>query len=100
MSYNVIMSKREAMSVSLTPGLSRYVRTRVRSGAYQSVSEVVREGLRRMKDAESRREREHKALVRRIRAGIDAADAGRVIDADDVFAEIAARSRAKRKTAS
>ena len=94
-----MMNKRQAMSVSLSPGLSKYVRTRVRSGAYQSVSEVVRESLRRMMDADTRRAREHQALVRRIREGIVAADAGRVVDADDVFAEIASRSRARRKRA-
>ncbi len=99
LSYNVIMNKREAMSVSLSPGLSRYVRARVRSGTYQSVSEVVRESLRRMMDAESRREREHKALVRSIREGVAAADAGKLVDADDLFAEIASRSRARRKKA-
>ncbi len=95
--YNVRMSGRQAMSVSLTPSLARYVRSRVRAGSYQSSSEVVRESLRRMMDGESRRRREHAAVVRSIREGVAAADAGRLVDAETVFAEVAARSKARRK---
>ena len=38
------------MNVSLTPELERMVNDHVRSGMYQTASEVVREALRMLKD--------------------------------------------------
>ena len=40
------MATRTTLNVSLTPDLSRFVEGRIRSGRYQSASEVVREALR------------------------------------------------------
>lgn len=40
------------MNVSLTPALEEFVRSKVRSGGYESASEVVREGLRVLKQRE------------------------------------------------
>jgi len=43
------------MNVSLTPELERFVEKEVNNGLYQTASEVVRAGLRRLKeDQESR----------------------------------------------
>jgi antitoxin ParD1/3/4 len=43
------------MNVSLTPELEKFVEKEVKSGLYQTASEVVRAGLRRLKeDSESR----------------------------------------------
>jgi antitoxin ParD1/3/4 len=46
------------MNVSLTPELEKLVNDKVRSGLYQTASEVVREALRLLKqrDDEARRE--------------------------------------------
>jgi antitoxin ParD1/3/4 len=38
------------MNVSLTPELERFVETEVGSGLYQTASEVIRAGLRRLKE--------------------------------------------------
>lgn len=38
------------MNVSLTPELEKFVEKEVKSGLYQTASEVVRAGLRRLKD--------------------------------------------------
>ncbi len=40
------MTSRTTLNVSLTPDLSRFVENRLRSGKYQTASEVVREALR------------------------------------------------------
>jgi putative addiction module CopG family antidote len=42
------------MNVSITEGLTGYVRKKVKSGLYNNASEVVREALRRMADEDSR----------------------------------------------
>lgn len=42
------------MNVSLTPHLDTYVRTLVDGGRYASASEVVRAGIRLLKEAEER----------------------------------------------
>ena len=43
------------MNVSVTPELERFVQDLVASGRYQSASEVFREGLRLLEQAERRR---------------------------------------------
>ncbi len=44
----------DQMNVSITDHLARYVRARVKSGRYNNASEVVREALRRMEEADER----------------------------------------------
>lgn len=41
------------MNVSLTPELEKYVSEKVESGLYHSASEVIREGLRLLKDQDA-----------------------------------------------
>jgi len=53
------------MNVSLTPELEKLVNDKVRSGLYQTASEVVREALRLLKqrDDEARREEQRADLA-------------------------------------
>jgi antitoxin ParD1/3/4 len=44
----------DQMNVSITDYLAAYVRARVKSGRYNNASEVVREALRRMEEADER----------------------------------------------
>ncbi|MBT6096002.1 MAG: type II toxin-antitoxin system ParD family antitoxin [Rhodospirillaceae bacterium] len=44
-----------ATNVHLTPELETFARERVKEGSYNSVSEVVRSGLRLLKDQEDRK---------------------------------------------
>jgi antitoxin ParD1/3/4 len=46
------MSRQTSLNVSLTPTLQNYVRAKVRSGRYESASEVVRESLRALQARE------------------------------------------------
>lgn len=43
------------MNVSLTPELEKFVAKEVESGLYQTASEVIRAGLRRLKDDQDTR---------------------------------------------
>lgn len=42
------------MNVSLTPELEKFVEMEVKSGLYQTASEVIRAGLRRLKEDKQR----------------------------------------------
>lgn len=44
----------DQMNVSITDHLAQYVRKKVKSGRYNNASEVVRDALRRMADADAR----------------------------------------------
>lgn len=75
------------MNVSLTPKLAALVAERVRSGRYQSASEVVREALRLLEDVEEVREARLKELRREIAAGLRDLDRGRSVSFDRNLAE-------------
>jgi antitoxin ParD1/3/4 len=62
------------MNVSLTPELEKLVSDKVNTGMYQTASEVVREGLRLLKDRDDRQ------LRADIQAGFDAVDHGEYTD--------------------
>jgi len=90
-------------NVSLTAMLDEYVETRVRSGAFQNASEVVRDALRLHKARAEDEARKEERFNRLVQEGIDDFEAGRyevVTDLgawfDDLEAEInAGRAAAK-----
>lgn len=70
-------------NVSLTPELDRFVAKRIRKGAYENASEVVRAGLRSLE----REEREFEAKLAALRAAVDAGDSSEQTRGDS-FARI------------
>jgi antitoxin ParD1/3/4 len=62
------------VNVSLTPELEQLISEKVQTGMYQTASEVVREGLRLLKDRDDRQ------LRADIRSGFDSADRGEYTD--------------------
>lgn len=58
------------MNVSLTPELEKFINEKVTSGLYQSASEVIREGLRLLKDQDALRQIRLNELQQQIQAGI------------------------------
>ncbi len=52
---NKDMADRQTMNVSLPPAMEHFVRSQVSSGRYRSASEVVRDALRMLEEAEHRR---------------------------------------------
>ena len=102
--YIVVMAKRtrSTMNISITPQQKRFVERAVRSGKYQSASEVVRDSLREFE----RREARMRALQKKLDEGICDIEAGRVYSADEVMGEwrrldalAAKRSTRRRKSA-
>jgi len=65
------------MNVSLTPELEAFVRAKVEGGRYNNASEVVRDALRRMEQAERLYEEKLAWLKSELQKGQDDIDAGR-----------------------
>ena len=66
------------MNVSLTPALDKLVREKVKSGLYNNASEVIREALRLMKEAEETRRAKLKRLKAELARGEVDVASGRV----------------------
>jgi putative addiction module CopG family antidote len=103
------MPIRASVNVSITPELERFVQELVASGRYHSASEVFRDGLRLLEQAERRRllekwlsgaltpeeqaklpagllEEARSRIEAKIREGLDALDRGDAVDGDEFFA--------------
>src|ERR1700689_4226872 len=91
-------SHETAMNVSLTPELEKLVESKVKSGRYQSASEVIREGLRLLDDQDRLRAAQLEEVRRKIQIGVDQLDRGEGIEGGAVLAELKQKSEALRKT--
>lgn len=69
------------MNVSLTPELEKFVEGKVESGLYNNASEVIREGLRLLKEHDEIRMKWRLQIER----GWLQAQAGQVVDGEEVF---------------
>ena len=88
------------MNANLGPALDRFVAELLASGLYQSQSEVLREGLRLLKDREDLRKGRLEALRKEIAIGVEEADRGEFVDGRRVFQELRRRSGERRRKAS
>jgi antitoxin ParD1/3/4 len=66
------------MNVSLPQGLAEFVEKEVESGAYSTASEVVRDGLRLLREERAAYEEKLAILRREIQLGVDDLEAGRI----------------------
>jgi len=64
------------MNVSLTPQLESYIKQKVATGMYNSVSEVVREALRLLEERDSLQAMKLEALKADIQLGLDSLERG------------------------
>ena len=89
------------MNVSLTPELKQFVEKEVATGMYQTASEVVRAGLRRLRDEQQFRVLKTPATLADLEADLlraaDSIDSGRGVPAGEVFARLSARAKARRR---
>jgi antitoxin ParD1/3/4 len=76
------------MNVSVGKEFEEFVKNRVASGDYASVSEVVRDGLRLLKERELVLEARLQSLRGAIQKGIDQADDGQLLDGPEVMDEL------------
>ncbi len=89
------------MNVSLTPELEKFVKKEVGSGLYQTASEVIRAGLRRLQtDKQLERAalpKNQEALEKRLLEGIERFERGEYVDGEEVFRRLYKRiEKAKR----
>ena len=87
------------MNVSLTPELEKFVAGEVKGGMYQTASEVVRAGLRRLKDEKARSAaapRTLEELEARLLASVDRLDRNEGVDGEAVFRRLRKRMKEHR----
>lgn len=97
------MANRTTVHISLKPELDAFLQSQVKSGRYQTTSEIVREALRLLQ----RQQKEHDAAFKQLKAklerGAAQAKRGEWLDNDEVFEElrelIEERRRARKKAA-
>ena len=102
----------ELINISLPPKMARFIRAKVRDGQYTDASEVVRDAVRHMQEADEARtqqalladfeaglsESEHTAIRRGVEKGIGDIEAGRFEEYDahgltELAKELVATSR-------
>ena len=81
------------MNVSLTPELERFVHAKVESGLYNNASEVIREGLRLLKEHDEIRLRWREQIER----GWLQAQAGQLVDGPKTLSDIKDRLKGRVK---
>lgn len=85
------------MNVNLTPALEQLVLGKVKTGRYNSASEVVREALRLMENRDEERQRLLADLDRKIDAGLHSLDQGKGIDGATFFESLEREERPRRR---
>ncbi len=89
------------MNVSLTPELEKFVEKEVRSGLYQTASEVVRAGLRRLKEEREARLRGVPVtldeLEARLLQSVGSLDSDQGINGEAVFQKLRKHIKATRE---
>lgn len=90
------------MNVSLTPELEELVNEKVASGLYNSASEVIREGLRLLKEQDELKQIRQEELRREVLKGYEQSRRGesRPLDVEAVKAEGRKRLATRKRRAS
>jgi antitoxin ParD1/3/4 len=86
------------MNVSLPAALAEFVEKEVASGNYATASEVVRDGLRMLREERAVYEEKLAILRREIQVAVDEVNAGQFSDRTvmEILAEVQAEDEAKR----
>ncbi|CAN5364530.1 hypothetical protein BH20ACI2_BH20ACI2_08320 [soil metagenome] len=84
------------MNVSLSHEFEQIIDQKLKSGLYNSASEVVREGLRLLQQRDEMREAKLNALRAEIQKGIDDLEAGRFRNGEDAMGGIKERLLARK----
>lgn len=86
------------MKVNLSPELEALVRRKVESGLYNNSNEVIREGLRLIEGQDRLRGAHLNGLQSALAEGLAQADRGDLRDGAEVFTEVKALLKRRRKT--
>jgi antitoxin ParD1/3/4 len=94
--------KGSTMNISITPELEKFVEEEVKTGLYQSASEVIRAGLRRLKEDKEAREQKTRFMVSsmaeledKLLSGVRQLDRGEGIPGEVAFARLKERAKAR-----
>lgn len=91
------------MNVSLTPELKKFVEKEVDSGLYQTASEVIRAGLRRLKEDQEARVPKTPVtmaeLENQLLQSVERLDRGEGVDGEEVFRRLRKRIKQSRNHA-
>jgi len=87
------------MNVHLTPELEHLVQSRVKSGRYNSASEVVREALRLLEQRDEVFTLRKDEIRKQIEEGLQAGKRGEFVDGGEVFDRIDAEFEAMERSA-
>ena len=82
------------MNVNLTPELEKLVQKKVKTGRYNSASEVVREALRLLEERDHIMALRREELRKKIAEGLDSLRRGEGVDGEEVFDRIEAELEA------
>jgi antitoxin ParD1/3/4 len=85
------------MNISLTPELEEFVTKKVDSGLYQTASEVVREGLRLLRERDDVQRAKLEQLKKEFAVGLDEAKQGKTVPfTEETIEGVKARRRSWR----
>ena len=76
------------MNVHLTPELEQLVHSKVKTGRYNSASEVVREALRLLEEHDQIRQMRFRELRRKIQEGWDSLRRGEGLDGEKFMRQL------------
>ena len=76
-----------SLVISLPPDLEQFVSSRLELGEYPSPGEMVREGLRLLREAKSTHQERSQNLDEEIQVGLAQAERGELLDGEEVFRE-------------
>ena len=85
------------VNVNLGTVFDRFVADLLKTGHYQSQSEILREGLRLLKEREDLKQLRLAELRKEIAIGGAEADRGEFVDGEEAFAEIRKRSGRRKR---
>ena len=85
------------MNVHLTPELETLVQNKVKTGRYNSASEVVREALRLFEQRDRIRELQIQELQKKINEGLASLERGEGVDGEEFFRGLEREERELRR---
>jgi len=85
------------MNVNLGTVFDQFVADLLKTGHYQSQSEILREGLRLLKEREELKQLRFAELRKEIAIGTEQARQGKVLEGEAVFTEIRKKSQEARR---
>lgn len=87
------------MNVNLGSTFDQFVADLLKTGHYQSQSEILREGLRLLKDREDLKQLRLAELRKEIAIGIASAERGEIVDGEAAFDRIRQRIAERKRLA-